>query len=89
MIKRFYKDKRYIGINYTSCDTMRVWRDELTVHAFYGRPNRGYDAIEEYTPSLWGNLLAKAQKQAEASFRAVHSTDDVIFLIPTWIHGNK
>jgi len=88
-ITRFYKNTRYMGVNYQAKDTMGEWRREINLHAFYGRPyNRfEYDEIYEYTPTLWKEFVARATEQARATNREVYQGGDFLYLVPIWIHG--
>ena len=88
-ITRFYKNTRYMGVNYTAKDTMGEWRQEINLHAFYGRPYNHfeYDEIYEYTPTLWKGFVARATEQARATNREVYQGDDFLYLVPIWIHG--
>jgi len=89
MIKRFYKDKEYIGIDNHAKDTTGEWRNELSVHRFTGRPYSGkyaYDRIIEFSQVAWDLLIEKAEKQAIDSYRQVISSDTYIYLAPIFIH---
>lgn len=91
MIKRFYKNVRYIGVKYQNRDTFGEWRNEINLWVFWGRPyNRfEYDAIYEHTPELWNRLVNKAAKQAVATNRELVVTDSHVYMAPIWIHRKK
>ena len=90
-ITRFYKNTRYMGVNYTAKDTFGEWRREINLHSFYGKPyNRfDYDEIYEYTLILWDKFVTLATKQAKATNREVYQGDNFLYLVPIWIHGEK
>lgn len=95
-VRRFFKDKWYIGVNNKSRDTFGEWRDEINFKKFQGRPHGPtgvyeYDEIYDYTPDRWAHLLAKAETQAQASngSREVAIGPDYVYLVPVWIHHKK
>ena len=65
-IKRFYKDRLYIGVQDHNKDSWGDWQDITTAKVFRGKPDMGFygDEVYEYTEATWATLRSRIQQEA-------------------------
>jgi len=66
-IKRFLKNKKYIGICYKHKDCFGFWQDDISIHLISGKPRNksDYDNIVDYTLTAWEVVSRLIKEQAE------------------------
>ena len=85
-IKRFYKNRTYIGILHRHIDLRGVWQDDISIALINGIPYRKtvWDNIIEYTPAAWEYQKRLIEEQAMEYNRDVIVKTDCIFQAPRW-----
>ena len=85
MVKRFYKDRKYIGVMDHQRDSWGAWQDITTIKIFYGKPSSLYDdAIYEFTPDKWAELIGKIRAEAKELNREFVITAHMVTSYPIW-----
>lgn len=71
MIKRFYRDRLYIGVSTQQKDSFGTWIDVATAKVFHGKPDLSFygDEVYEYTPEIWEGLRRRIQVEAVSQGR--------------------
>jgi len=88
MIKRFYKDRLYIGIQDHCKDSCGGWVDVLSAKLCLGKPDSSwYDEIYEYSESKWNEIRERIKQQAIKLNREYSENDRYITSHPIWIHS--
>ena len=88
MIKRYYKNRLYIGVCDHQKDSWGNWVDVLTVRGCHGKPDITYrDHVEEYTPERWSYWREQVRAQANTLVREFTENENTITSYPIWIHG--
>lgn len=84
-LKRFYKDKVYIGVRDHQKDSWGGWEDITTVKLFLGKPDSLYrDEMYEYTDARWYALVARVKSEAASKNREFVSIDRMATTYPIW-----
>jgi len=87
MIKRFFKNRQYIGIQTHQRDSWGAWQDITSAKLFWGRPDSFYnDKIYEYTPIKWAELRDYINKEAHVLKREFAERPGLITSYPIWEH---
>ncbi len=87
MIKRFWKDKQYIGIRDHQMDSFGNWIDVYSAKIYTGKPDSSYtDEVYEFTPETWAELKSRIQSQANKLKREFAETPVMMTSYPIWIH---
>ena len=83
---RFYKDRRYIGVQHHQKDSWGDWRDVTTAKLFLGRPDLGFygDEVYEYTPVKWQELKCRVLEEAKKLGREFAETSFLLTSYPIW-----
>ena len=83
-IKRFYRNKKYIGIDYHTKDCSGGWYPGTRASCFNGKPRSAYDDVIEYSDKAWNDLLNMLKKQAEELCKEVVSQPTYMYLVTKW-----
>jgi hypothetical protein len=88
MINRFSKNQKYIGINFHTKDSLSIWREEINIHTWQGKPYNKYafDKIFIFSDTLYDYYKNMAIKQGIATNREVFEVPGYLGLGPIWIH---
>ena len=86
-IKRFYKNREYIGVMTHTRDGCGFWLEGIQARRFNGKPHDCYDEVFEYTSDKWDTLLETAHKQADQLCKVVVENTYYFFLGTKWIDG--
>lgn len=90
MIKRFYRDRQYIGVQDHAKDSWGNWQDITSIKLFLGKPDSFYnDEIYEYSASKWAELVNRIKKEAIEKNREFAETPVMATTYPIWIHTPK
>ena len=87
-IKRFYRNRQYIGVRNHECDSFGEWKPILSAHVFTGRPPSVYvfDEVYEYSETQWAEIIERIKRQSTELKREVKFNSKFATSYPIWIH---